>query len=90
LRGVSTTGNAETDVHAGERGGEGGGRRGEGREEDDGLVELGTEDGSAEEGEGNTVDLDESLSFLFTSIHTSFNTARQSLSLPRWMDSREE
>jgi len=63
LRSVSTTGNAETDVHAGERGGEGGGRRGEGREEDDGLVELGTEDGSAEEGEGNTVDLDESLSF---------------------------
>ena len=66
MRGVSSSGDTETDVHAGERGGERGGRGSEGGEEDDGLVELGTEDGSAEEGEGNSVNLDESLSFLFT------------------------
>lgn len=37
LRGVSSTGDTETDVHAGEGGGEGGGRRGEGGEEEEGL-----------------------------------------------------
>jgi len=90
LRSVSTSGNAETDVHAGERGGEGGGRRGEGREEDDGLVELGTEDGSAEEGEGNTVDLDESLSFLFSQYHTHIVQYSSSASVTSFINKCQE
>jgi hypothetical protein len=76
---VSSSGDAETDVHAGERGGEGGGRRGVGGEEDDGLVELGTEDGSAEEGKGNSVNLDEALSFLFFERNNGYRSMSELL-----------
>lgn len=61
---VSSSGDAETDVHAGEGGREGGGGGGEGLEEEEGLVELGAEDGGSVEGEGDTVDLDQTFAFL--------------------------
>lgn len=68
LRRVSSSRDTEADVHAREGSRERRRRRGERREEDDGLVELGTEDGGAEEREGDSVDLDESLALLLTTI----------------------
>ena len=66
LRSVSSSGDTESDVHSGQGRGEGGGGGGERREEDEGFVEFGSKNRGSVEGDGDTVDLDQSLSFLIT------------------------